>query len=185
MGLKTDFEEVTQYWGRAPWRVRVVLVLVFFISTTSLASLSESVIKWKGFIFDALTFYREYILRPIVEVVQRLIGHPLPIGFVDNAVFYGLFFAALTRALLLRNSSLKKRIADFAFIGASYATMLWLIFDSRESPNAPTIWVLYPMFLLCAYLITKGGERVLAMAYMLIPVFGVGILAAISAGLAR
>lgn len=185
MGLKTDFEEVTQYWGRAPWRVRVVLVLVLFISTTSLASLSESVIKWKGFILDALTFYREYALQPIAEVAQRLIGHPLPIGFIDNAIFYSLFFAALTRALLLRTSSRKKQIEEITILGAAYAIMLWTAFDARESSNDPSIWVLYPLFLLCAYTITKGGARVLAMAYMLIPVFGVGILAAISIGIAR
>ncbi len=185
MGLKTDVEEVTHYWGRAPWRVRIVLVLILFLSSTSLASLSESVIKWRGFLLEALTFYRQHVLRPIAEVARQVVGHPLPTVFVDNAVFYGLFFAALTRALLLRNSSRVNQAADIVFMSMVYALMLWNLTGLRDSPGEITVWAVYPLLLFNAYFITKGGERVLAMAYMLTPVFVVGVLAAISAGLSK
>jgi len=185
MGLKADVDEVTSYWDRAPWRVRIVLVLVLFLSSTSLASLSESVVKWKGFLLDALTFYRANVLRPIAEVVQKLVDHPLSTTFLDNAVLYGLFFAALTRALLLRNSSWPRKAGDVVFMGALYVVLIWNLAGIPASPGETTAWALYPLFLFGAYFITKGAERVLAVAYMLAPVLVVGVLAAISAGLAR
>lgn len=185
MGLKSDVDEVTSYWSRAPWRVRIVLVLVLFLSSTSLASLSESVIKWKGFLLDALTFYRAHVLRPLTEVAQSLVGHPLSTTFLDNAVLYGLFFAALTRALLLRNSSKLRKAGDVVFMGAIYAAMLWNLSGLRDNPGETSIWALYPLFLFCAYFITKGAERLLAMVYMLTPVLFVGVLAAVSLGLSK
>ena len=185
MGLKADVDEVTNYWDRAPWRVRVVLVLVLFLSSTSLASLSDSVVKWKGFLLDALTFYRANVLRPITEVAQKLVDHPLSSTFLDNAVLYGLFFAALTRALLLRNSSWPRKARDVVFMGALYVALIWSLAGIPASPSETTGWALYPLFLFGAYFLTKGAERVLAMTYMLVPVLIVGVLAAISAGLGR
>jgi hypothetical protein len=185
MGLKADVDEVTSYWNRAPWRVRIVLILVLFISSTSFASLSESVIKWRGFLLDALNFYRAHVLRPLAEAAQNLVGHPLSTTFLDNAVLYGVFFAALTRARLLRNSSKLEKARHVFFMGALYVGMLLHLSGLRDSPGATTIWVMYPLFLFTAYFITKGAERLLAMVYMLAPVLLVGVLAALSEGLSK
>ena len=162
-----------------------MLVLVLFLSSTSLASLSESVIKWKGFVLDALTFYRAHVLHPLAEAAQNLVGHPLSTTFLDNAVLYGLFFAALTRALLFRHSSNLKQAAHVAFMGVLYVAMLWNLSGMRESPGETTVWALYPLVLFNAYFVTKGAERVLAITYMLAPVFIVGVLAAVSVGLSK
>jgi hypothetical protein len=185
MGLRSDIEEVTQYWSRSPWRVKLFLLLALFLSTSSLASLSEAVFKWKGFILDALVFYRTHLSHPFSEFVSRLSGHPVPAHFVDGAVLLGLFHATLIRALLLRRQSLPRRITDVAFFLLTYSAMLYVMADQPDRPNETTVWVLYPAFLLAAYVLTDGAERLLAMSYMLVPVLVVAILAAVSSGLAR
>ncbi|MDP3110456.1 hypothetical protein [Hydrogenophaga sp.] len=185
MGLKADIEEVTQHWNRSPWRVKTFYVITLFLSTSSLASLSEAVIKWKGFVLDALMFYRQWISNPTAEQLARIFGREMPPGFVDSAVLYGLFFGAITRGLLLRNSSKMKHTADVLFMASIYVAMLYLISHTKAEPNETTVLVLYPLFVLMAYVSTKGAERVLAMAYMVIPALGVGIVAAIFTGLAK
>lgn len=185
MGLKADVEEVTQHWKRSPWRVKIFLAIALFLSTSSLASLSEAVFKWKGFVLDALAFYKRWVSQPGTELIARLLGHDVPPGFVDNAVLYGLFLGSLARALLFRNLSRTKRVAHIALLAGVYAVMLYLVSGVKAEPNEPTVLILYPLFVFTAYLMTRGAERVLAMAYMVIPPMAVGIIAAVSAGLTR
>ncbi|MBT0571260.1 hypothetical protein KIK84_13075 [Curvibacter sp. CHRR-16] len=191
MGLKADFDEVTQHWDRSPWRVKVFLSVALFLATSSLASLSEVVFKWKGFVLDALVFYRSNLSQPVAELLTKVFAHTFPENFVDCAVLLGLFHGALIRALLLRRGKPLTRISDLGYLVFSYLGMLYLTAKPTvpATSSIPTkessVWILYPAFVVLLYLLTKGAERILAMSYMLIPVVGVGIIAAVSAGLAR
>lgn len=188
MGLKADIDEVTQHWRRSPWRVKVFLLVALFLSTSSLASLSEAVFKWKGFLLDALAFYRRNMSQPVSELATHLLARPLSPHFIDSAVLFGLFHGALIRALLLRQVTLATRITGIASLTLSYSGMLYLMANAASPPNQPkdfSIWIVYPAFLLTAYILTKGAERLLAMSYMLVPVILVAMVAAVSSGLAK
>lgn len=188
MGLKADLDEVTHHWRRSPWRVKIFLVLALFVSSSSLASLSEAVFRWKGFVLDALFFYRIWIAEPLCSLAQHVLGYPIHRSTVDAVVFYGIFFAALMRALLLRRVSPAKRATDFLVLAAAYAYMVYTTAapaPASSSQNEPTIWILYPFYILAAFFMTRGAERVLAIAYMVIPVFLVGLVAAVSIGLSK
>ena len=185
MGLKADLDEVTQHWKRSPWRVKIFLLVALFLSTSSLASLSDAVFKWKGFILDALIFYREHISQPLAEIFSGVLGHPLPPSFFDGAVLLGLVHGALIRAILLRRASAMQHIADVAFFVFSYVAMLFILGNEKHKPGESSSWILYPGFLLAVYMLTKGAERMLALAYMVAPVLLVSIIAAVSAGLAK
>ncbi len=141
--------------------------------------------KWKGFILDALTFYKANVSVPLALAAAKIIGSPLPAHFIDGAVLLGLFIGALLRALLLRPVPLRKRVAEVVAFGTSYLAMLFIMAKEPQIPGATTVWVLYPAFVLVGYLSTRGAERLLAMAYMLVPVLLICILAAVSSGLAR
>lgn len=191
MGLKADLDEVTQYWDRSPWRVKVFLFISLFLATSSLASLSETVFKWKGFILDALVFYRSNFSQPASEFLTRVFVHPLPDSFIDGAVLLGLFHGALIRALFLRRVKPSTRISDVGYLKFSYLAMLYLMAQPTPPSTASihlkesSTWILYPAFVILAYLLTKGAERILAMSFMLIPVIGVALVAAVSSGLTK
>lgn len=185
MGLKADVEEVALHWRRAPWRVKVFLVLALFLSTTSLASLAETVFRWKGFVLDALGFYRHHISEPVSVYLTHLLGHSLPTHFVDQAVIFGLFFGALIRCLFLRNMAIPRRALYVSWFVVLYGLMLVALALEAPDPRDSNSWFAYPLFVFAGYVITRGAERVLVMAYMLIPVLGVGVLAAVSVGLAK
>nr|CBA29924.1 hypothetical protein Csp_A14590 [Curvibacter putative symbiont of Hydra magnipapillata] len=167
------------------------LSVALFLATSSLASLSEVVFKWKGFVLDALVFYRSNLSQPVAELLTKVFAHTFPENFVDCAVLLGLFHGALIRALLLRRGKPLTRISDLGYLVFSYLGMLYLTAKPTvpATSSIPTkessVWILYPAFVVLLYLLTKGAERILAMSYMLIPVVGVGIIAAVSAGLAR
>jgi hypothetical protein len=190
MGLNTDIEEISTMWRGAPWRVRVLLGLSIFLSASSIASLSETVFKWKGFVLDALTFYRTYIGTPVgIWLTKQLTHAPAP-DFFDNAVIYTLFFSCLIRVAGFRTRSTAARVIDVTTLAASYLAMIYLLLNpsskmSSSVSNGNAVWINYLLFLLFIYLFTKGAERILAISYMLSPVLVVGVLGAISVGLSR
>lgn len=190
MGLKADIDEVTAIWHRAAWRVRAFLALSFFLSTSSIASLSEAVFKWKGFALDALTFHRSYIARPLGECLQRLLSHPVPTEALDSTIILTMFFAGAARVMIYRQKSAKSKVLDLSTFLVCYLGMLYLLVNPSKgsevtSASSTSAWLLYPVFLLWFYLSLKGAERILAISYMLAPVLAVAIIGAVSSGFSR
>lgn len=70
MGLKGDIEEVKSAWSKSPWWVRGWLSLSAYLAVSSIASLAETVVKWKGFIQDSINFYRTWINLPLRHVLR-------------------------------------------------------------------------------------------------------------------
>lgn len=187
MGLKADIDEVLDHWERATWRGRILLGLALFVSSTSLASLSESVAKWKGFFLDAINFYRSWISEPLLSKLGLLLGKPLPPHFIDAVVFFGFFFFAVARADLLRTLPPSRRLINMLVLATAYLYMVYAVGSSQDEPgsNPSSIWVLYPLYLLGAIVQTRGAGRLLVTVYMVAPVLFVGIVAAVSSGLAK
>jgi hypothetical protein len=190
MGLKADIEEVTNIWHQAPWRVKLFLGLSFFLSTSSIASLSETIFKWQGFVLDALNFYRKFISQPASEAVQKLLDHPLPSEALDCSVMLTMFFAGMARVAIFRPKSKAAKVVDLATFLACYLVMIYLFFnptkhDQTTPANPNSVWIIYPAFLVWFYLFLKGAERILAISYMLAPVVAVAVLGAVSSGLSH
>ena len=185
MTLKADLDELTEYWGRAPWRVKVVLGLSVFLSTSSLASLADAVFQWKGFVLEAIAFYREYVAVPFATLLGGLSGLTFTPQWIDSGVLFGIFLGALARSTPLRHATKAARRIDYCCFAASYLTMMTLLFFDSPSSSQSSVWVLYPVFLLNAYLLTKGAARLLTVSHMLAPVLVTGVLAAVNNGLTR
>jgi hypothetical protein len=100
MGLKGDVEEVVLKWREAPWWLRVWLGLSGFLAVSSIASMAESVAKWKGFFKDALEFYRATITVPLRSLLQSLGIDIVPIR-ADLAVIGIVAAASLIRHAML------------------------------------------------------------------------------------
>ena len=61
--------------------MKAAIILVTFLSISSITSLSDVVFEWKGFILDAIEFYRKWIVNPF-RSVATLIG----LNYVDIEV---------------------------------------------------------------------------------------------------
>lgn len=70
MGVKEDVEGAAKLWKNSSWLTKLFVAVSILTSTSSIASLSESVFKWKGFILDGLTYYQKAIVPPILELLN-------------------------------------------------------------------------------------------------------------------
>lgn len=72
MGLKADIDEVLTSWEKSPWWMKAWLVLSAFLAVSSIASISEAIVKWKGFFKDAIEFYRLILVSPLRDALSSL-----------------------------------------------------------------------------------------------------------------
>jgi hypothetical protein len=61
MALWGDISDIRELWKKSPPLVKALLGLLLFLSISSIASLSDDVFKWKGFILEGIGFYRLWI----------------------------------------------------------------------------------------------------------------------------
>ncbi|MGL5471573.1 MAG: hypothetical protein ACRDCT_25930, partial [Shewanella sp.] len=66
MNIRESFIEAVELYKKAGSLNRIFIMISFFLSVSSIASLSESIFKWKGFILDAVDFYQHYIAEIII-----------------------------------------------------------------------------------------------------------------------
>lgn len=65
MGLWSDLEEAKAVWSKSSFFMKVAICTSLFLSVSSVTSLSSTVFAWRGFIRDAIHFYREWISDPL------------------------------------------------------------------------------------------------------------------------
>lgn len=71
MGLRGDWEEVRTAWAKTSGFGRIGLALSAFLGVSSLAGLSEQIIKWRGVFADALIFYAAWVSEPLMRLASR------------------------------------------------------------------------------------------------------------------
>ena len=67
--LKSDFADI---WKTSGMLTKFILGFSIFCTSSSLASLSDTIVKWRGFFLDAMQFYKSYITGPIRAVAEKL-----------------------------------------------------------------------------------------------------------------
>ena len=77
MTIKDDYQSLKQWLRQASPTVKVIAVVWFITTISNIASLSDAVFQWKGFILDGVEFYRRWITDPLhgllVDLDPRLI----------------------------------------------------------------------------------------------------------------
>ena len=186
MGLKSDFEEVAADWQKTPWRLRLWLILSLFLASGSIASLSETVAKWKGFILDAVTFYRDWFSQPLHALLTQVLRTSLPNGTSEALIFIALLASASTRLYLHTGAPrLARKFALYTVTGAitGAAAVVALKGESTKPTEIVSALVLVAVGVSCFYWINGGAAKILWFVYLLSPFAVVGLLAAVNRGL--
>lgn len=189
MGLRGDFAELGAIWKSAPWRVRVWLVLSGFLASASIASLSEAVAKWKGFLLTGITFYRIYIRDPIAPMIVEATGVQLTRNNLDFLCLSLLLLIPWTRRIA--SSARTNRSATGWIIDAVTLIIMWgpfFIFLYRASgvrldAHLTPLVVAYLTLIVLSLLPPRRAADLLALVDLLIPPLLVCMLAAINHGL--
>jgi len=100
MGLKGDIEEAKKDWSKAPWWKRCGYSLSVYIAVSAIASLAETVVKWKGFIHDLLGFYRIWVSSPLRNILATQLSINIPENATNLLIIqvtcFILFYISLT-----------------------------------------------------------------------------------------
>lgn len=188
MGFKADVEEVTKAWSAARWRLRTFLILTLFMASGAVASLSETVAKWKGFFLDAVRFYQQYISLPAGKLLSALVSIPLPVGTADALVLLTLMMSANIRILFYRGGARNARVSAFAMLTTPILFIALLIVWRGRSINSNDILACLGGILgyaILRYWQIAGATRLIWFTSMLAPVVVVGLAAAVNAGLSK
>lgn len=138
---------------------KTLLILGFFLTLSSVTSLSSTIVEWKGFIREAINFYQLYFVGSISSVASK-VGfsysqaeiHASIISTVSITV--GMRLLALGQKVAFREinarygSSLKPNLSMFWFISIAAPVGIWIwsgIFNPVIHPwVVAAVFVFYP-----------------------------------------
>jgi len=190
MGLKGDLQEVTSVWKRSSWRVKAYLTLSLFLASGSIASLSETVFRWKGFISDALSFYRTHISDQIFWMLRSAFSQ-VPPAASDLLILSMLYIGAHLRVIWFApRASLTQREGRrgiSTYIGSTTALLIGNYYLGRDL-NGESALGLFLGGAVCAsvsYWRAGGAVRILWFSCLLGPFIFVGLTAAFVSGWGR
>ncbi|GGZ83204.1 hypothetical protein [Paraglaciecola chathamensis] len=115
MGILSDAEELAKAFPKASWPTKIIMLSGFFGSITSLASISESVYKWKGFVANYLNLYVEYVKNPFISIVSHLPLY-IPPYTLDYFILSVCTVLAMYRAIDVQNLRTPKLTIRFLMI---------------------------------------------------------------------
>lgn len=191
MGMHGDFRELNDIWRNSPWRVKLWLALSAFLASASIASISEAVAKWKGFILEGITFYREYFRSPVAHALNELLGLRAPPHFIDYVVLMALIYGALVRGFLFDLKVDRSRFNYYAtviLVGALGVTFTYQLINHATAQRGFEInyklWgVAYVLIIAQTLIPPRAAYKLLTAVYLILPPLLVAIAAAINLGL--
>jgi len=174
MGLKGDFEELVSSYKNVSLPSRLFLLVSFFMTISSIASLSDTIFKWKGFIADSLLFYRDFVVIPFISAASKIGFH-----FSDNEV-HACILLTITINIGMRLLT-KGQVVAFEQINKKYSTNLkpdlrlskslaifvpiasWFWYGlTNQDVNLVYVWVVilgYPIFLVAPKWLSAKLEK--------------------------
>lgn len=132
MGLIGDIQESKNLWLKSSWLFRIVILVSTFFAISSIASLSDVIFHWKGFIYDGIKFYSTWISEPIKKIALEY-GLEFSTRAVDFMILQLLFVMSVNREFWSEHDKLESFVFSVIII---IAVCVLVIFVSKiESFN--------------------------------------------------
>lgn len=113
MALYEDIKGASQLWSQSTLLTKCVLALSSFLALSSVASLSDAVFKWKGFILDGIMLYNGTIPYFFTWAASK-IGISISQHWATYYVIFGLVIFGMFRIYWLRSKL--KAVLIIAFV---------------------------------------------------------------------
>jgi hypothetical protein len=162
MDLNKEIAEFRSAFRDGGVLTRTFLILGFFFALSSLASLSSTIVEWKGFIREAINFYQLYLVGSISSVASK-VGFSYSQAEINVSIIstvsitVGMRLLALGQKAAFREinarygSELKPNLSMFWLISIVAPVGIWIwngIFNPVIQPwVVAAVFVFYPAFL--------------------------------------
>lgn len=191
MGFLSEIEELKSNWKKASPIYKVLLCISFFLAVSSIASLSDIIFEWKGFILDGIEFYKQHIVNPIKVCFEKQ-GIHFQIRAINQLIIIGLIYSSSMRVIWVaapkKYSSLNSKLFNTANVLVMALMMLNLFLRETRIDNSKQIiptWVEILMLLVLIYGSRKLSKKEKIQFYgpIILAILTVLILAAVNSGL--
>lgn len=209
MNAAKEFEEFRSAFRNAGFTTKVVLLLFFFLSISSITSLADKVVEWRGFILTALEFYQQYFVNFIARFAKSF-GLSYSREEIDAAMLLSISVTLGMRLLSIGQlvayriinerygSDQKPNLRMYWVIAVFFPIGVWGWYGLTDPVIYPyfvgAVFLFYPVFLVVPkYVMSKFGYEYFEKskfsyfsgyyAYVLMLLFLLAVLAAINAGL--
>jgi hypothetical protein len=188
MGIKSDLEEYRALWNQGSWGVRgldIVQIVQIFIAVGSLATLSDAIFKFRGFMRDGIQLYEEFIRHPLMILLSSIFNIRLNSLHFDFLVWWALVSGALYRSHLTTGENGKALGTVLSFIiGMALAINVIPVNAKPLSPSGLIIVV--GGYIICTwYISTNVKNKSVFYVFVLTPILIVAVLGAVSSGISR
>lgn len=183
MGPLGDIQEAKSFFPKASLITKLIVILATFLSISSIASLSNVIFSWKGFILDGINFYKHWVTDPLKEF-----------AFNFDVFLNNENIDTLMLCLLMISGVLRETVAKRPWIESFFGIVLFscVIFsaitnvDANYEANLWSISILIFMFILMPFFLGFDSEsKIIYFSPIIIGIFAVLVLGAINTGLTR
>jgi len=189
MGLKADVDEVRAAWSKSPWWGKIWLCVSGYLALSSIASLADTIVKWKGFFLDGVCFYRAWIKLPFKALLSHFQIHLTDVA-IDKLIILSLCLLSFYRALdctMPWPSHIKgiRRIVRYLILYLIILPLLLIAaiyYINIYSETRLTMYVLDILVLLfCPVILVRQRRRHFLLLYYIQIVFCFGVIAFLAA----
>ena len=160
MGLLNDLQEIKDKWKELPPRQKIIVVIPGFLAISPIASLSKSIIQWRGFFRDGLVFYQENILVYLIDVAEST-GLIYSSSEADTIILLTLVFTGFLRSIILSQEFFR---LSTLVLSCLYIILVWLLGQPSDLSELFTFTLLFiyiatPAFILALLYLVNQLEK--------------------------
>jgi len=176
--INNDIKEVQKVWSQSATFVKIWMTISVFLSISSIASIADVVIKWKGFILDGINFHENFVITPMQSILLNtgLQLESIQINFILIAAIslIGLFkLDTETRKTIVKSIIsnivmlsilkivLKEKFGLDIFIpavsGIIVATIITKLLESNKTSKYQSFKFIFPLVFAFFLVLIAGG----------------------------
>ena len=185
MALIDDLKSAGDLWENGTILTRAAIVLSTFLASGAIASLSDTVFAWKGFILDGINVYKTWVVHPMLQLASDF-GLSINNFEAHFLILTALFMSAIYRKVWV-TSEVGMRIVSGSSMLLALGFLAYLTGNSNEAQKDETVFYIY--FAICLiYPFLRKFSSLEKVAYYLPIGLGVAVTllaGAVNAGLSR
>lgn len=211
LNIEKDWTSIRRVFREAGVLTKLFLIVSFFLALSAIASLSDTIFAWKGFILEAINFYRGYFVEPIRSLSSNFRLHYSEneihaATFLSISVVTGMRILSLGQIVAFDeinkryNSNMTPNLAPFWAMGLAFSIGIWVWYGLSEQIvrlwTVALVFILNPAFIAVPKMIMtkfkyeyfergKFNYFLAYYAYVIFVLLIVGILAAVNTGLKK
>ena len=123
MSIQSDIDEAKKLWNNSSLFTKILIGVSLFLTVSSVTSLADTIVSWRGFIADGLEFYRSWVIDPIHNGARR-IGLSYTENEVDMIIVAAVYLTGIVRVTIRRWQVQGTSIGKKLFAGTAILSLV-------------------------------------------------------------